>query len=110
MGENCHALSGLDVCSVDDRTGPRHHRTTDDRGDIAFDVGRHLDHILLVGNGMVSPGKHVLGNGRTIADLEFGANGPSTGRPRVTWHPGHHHGVTLANVGDGRTDFQDHAG
>ena len=44
----------FDVGGIDDRAGTGHYRAANDGSDIGFDIWVYFDHILLIGNGVVS--------------------------------------------------------
>ncbi|HCY05491.1 MAG TPA: hypothetical protein DHU16_08545 [Gammaproteobacteria bacterium] len=58
--ENRHALAFLYLRSIDYGTGTGHHRTADYGGNVFVDVWIDLHYVLLVSDGVISPGKDVL--------------------------------------------------
>ncbi len=73
--ENHHALPGLHGGRVDHRAGAGHHRTADDGGHIFVDTGVCFDHVLFIADRVIGPGKHVLGHGFAVTDIQPGAGG-----------------------------------
>ena len=64
--EDGHALIGLHIGCVNDRTGASHDGAANDGGDVGFNIGIYFHDILLISNGVVGPSENILRRGDTV--------------------------------------------
>lgn len=97
--EDRDTVAGLDPGGIFDCPGTRHDRATDDRGDLFVDIGADFDDILLVRDGVIGPGEHILRQGgAAVGQRQRSRHGSPIGVQDIPGYPGHKHRVALGDV------------